>query len=222
MKSIIFKSLKLSEEQFNSLIESFESFGYNPELGEGIQVVSETNTYIQCNYLLEIVYNQETFNPISSEFEKVELRKIDIVPFIVDKEYSTLDIIGNKQKCSKIVDLIGKVLKYRVAISDIQVQPIKILTTCKEEGLFYTVNRVKIKDYNFFDNIVGECVLNLTDYLYADDILRKYEQQITNFSTTIIFNDSYSITFYRSGAISLYKDIEDIDIEFIRLLKKGL
>jgi len=27
---------------------------------------------------------------------------------------------------------------------------------------------------------------------------------------------------YKSGAISIYKDVEDVDLELIRLLKKGM
>lgn len=222
MKNIIFKSLKLSKELFDNLVSYMENFFYNSELGEGIQVISQGSTYIYCNYILEKIISQDTFNPNTNEFEKVEFKRIEIVPFIVDYEYSTLDIIGNKQKASRVADLIGKMLKYKVAIGDIQVQPIKILSICKSEGLFYTVNRVKIKDYIFFDNIIGECVLNLTDYPHANDILIKYEQQITNFSATIGFEENYIITFYKSGAISIYKDIENMDIGFIRLLKKGL
>ena len=86
----------------------------------------------------------------------------------------------------------------------------------------FNVTRLKLCDYTFFDNIVGNCVLNLTGYPKAMDVLKSYEKQIVNVSLNVILEDACTITFYKSGAVSIYKDIDDIDLPLVRLLKKGV
>lgn len=81
---------------------------------------------------------------------------------------------------------------------------------------------MKISDFTFFDNIIGDCILNLTDYTKPLDILNKYEKQISNVTIYITVDDSFSIAFYKSGSISIYKDIDNIDINLLKLLKQGL
>lgn len=84
------------------------------------------------------------------------------------------------------------------------------------------MNKVRINDYVFFDDIIGNCVLNLSNYSKTEELLKKYETQIVSFSTTLLLEETYSVVFYKSGAISVYKGFDDIDIEFIRTLKLGL
>lgn len=222
MKSILFKSFNLTPIQYADLLSDLKDFVYNVEVGEGVQVVEEHHDYARCIYCFDSVSSQNTYNPDTGEFSKIEIKRIELIPFIIDLQYKTLDIIGSKQKCSKVVEMIGKITKFKIAISDIQVNPIKTLVACAESGISYRVNRVKIKDYLFFDNIVGDCVLDLSDYDKTEDLLAKYERQIVNFSTVLTFDESYSITFSKNGAITLHKDFEELDIDIIRTLKKGI
>lgn len=222
MKSILFKSFDLTPTQYIDLLSALKSFHYNTENGEGVQVIEECSDYARCIYYYEVVSAQNTYNPETGEFDKIEIKRIELIPFVVDLLYKTLDVIGNKQKCSKVVEMIGRLTKFRVAIADSQVNPIKVLLACSQLGISYCVNRAKIEDYVFFDNIVGNCVLNLSNYDKTSELLSKYEKQIVNFSAVLFLDDNYSITFYRSGAITLHKDFEELDIELIRTLKKGL
>ena len=222
MKSIIFKLIELNQEQYTNLLNEIKAFGYSVENGEGIQILEENTDYTKCMYCYESTYSQNTYNPDTDEFEKIELKRIELIPFVLDLKYKTLDILANKQKCSRVIETIGKLSKYKIPITDIQVNPVKTLLACAASGVAYRVNKVKLSDYVFFDNIVGDCVLNLTDYQKTEELLKKYEKQIVSFSATLILEDTYSISFYRSGTISIYKDFEDIDIELIRILKRGL
>ena len=107
-------------------------------------------------------------------------------------------------------------------ISDAPIHLIKLIETWKNDNIVFNITRLKLSDYTFFDNIVGNCVLNLTGYTKSMDVLRDYEKQIVNVSLNVLLEDTYTITFYKSGAISIYKDIEDIDVALVRLLKKGV
>lgn len=222
MKSILFKSFDLTQAQYNELLSALNSFNYSVESGEGVQVIENSADHARCIYCYEVVSAQNTYNPETGEFDKIEFKRIELIPFVVDLKYKTLDVIGNKRKCSKVVEMIGRLTKYKVPVGDSQVDPIKILFACSKLGVLYRVNRVKIEDYVFFDNIVGNCVLNLSNYDKINEVLSKYKKQIVNFSAVLILDEDYSITFYRSGAITLHKDFEELDIELIRMLKKGL
>lgn len=222
MKSILFKTFNLSLNQYLDLIGYLRAFPYSNETGEGVQVLEEGSDYLRCTYCYEVISYQNTYNPETSEFSKIQIKKIELVPFIIDLQYKTLDVIGNKQKCTKVIEMIGRLTKYKVAIGDNQVNPIKVLCACKEKGVTYLVNRIKIEDYTFFDNIVGNCVLNTADYDKTEELLSKFEKKIVNFSVMLFIDENYSVTFYKSGAITIYKDFEEIDIDLIRILKKGL
>lgn len=222
MRSILFKSFDLTPTQYMDLLSALKIFTYDTENGEGVQVIEERPDYARCIYYYEMVSSQNTYNPETGEIDKIEIKRIEPIPFIIDPLHKTLDIIGNKQKCAKIVEMIGRLTKFKIAIADSQVNPIKILFACSQLGISYSVNRVKIEDYVFFDNIIGDCVLNLSNYGKTNELLSKYEKQIVNFSAVLSLDDDYSITFYRSGAITIYKDIEELDIGLIRTLKKGL
>ena len=222
MKSIVVKNMQFSSDTKDLLLYQIGKFQFSPETGDGIRVISQNNEYIFCHYLIEKIYCQDTYNLETEEFEKVEYKRIELVPFFIDFEQSTLDIIGNRQNSMKVIEFLGKVTKYKIAISDTQINLLKLLGSCKRNNIDFAVSRVKIADYTFFDNIIGDCVLNLLDYPKTFDVLKKFEKQIVNVSITITTDESYSITFYRSGTISIYKDIEDIDIDLLRLIGKGI
>lgn len=222
MKSVIFKSLELTRRQYDELLTELKTFSYSSEKGEGVQLVEEATDYIRCIYCYETISSQNTYNPETGEIDKIDFKKIELIPFIVDFKFKTLDVIGNKQKCSKIVEVLGKLTKYKVSIADSQVDPIKVLHACSTLGVPYSISRVKINDYIFFDNIVGNCILNLSNYNKTNDLLLQYKDQIVNFSSILTLDDDYQITFYKSGAITIYKDFEELDIELIRILKNGL
>lgn len=222
MKSIVFKSFSLNQEQYTNLLGELHAFRYDVENGEGVQILEESSNYVKCVYCYEAIYSQNTYNPNTDDFEKTDSKRIELIPFIIDLQYQTLDILGNKQRCTRIVEVVGKLSKFKIPITEIQVNPVKILLSCTKTGIPYRVNKVRISDYIFFDNIVGNCVLNLANYEKTENLLNKYQKQITSLSAILILEDTYSITFYKSGAISIYKDFEDIDIELIRLLKNGL
>lgn len=222
MKNIVFKSFKINEDQYIELLQKLNDFCFNLEDGEGVQVIEETIDYARCIYCYETIYMQNMYNPSIGDFEKTKLKKIELIPFIIDLKYQTLDIFGTKQKCSRVIDMIGKITRYRIPVIDIQVNPIKILLACSDRGISYCVKKVKIVDYVFFDNIIGNCILDLSEYQKTEEVLKKYEKQIVSFSSAIKIDDAYSITFYKSGAISIYKEFEDIKISLIRTLKCGL
>ncbi|NBJ16630.1 MAG: hypothetical protein FNP40_13930 [Dehalobacter sp. 4CP] len=222
MQSIIVKKLHFSSETKDLLSSQIGNFEFSPETGEGIRVVSQNTEYINCHYLIEKIYSQDTYNFEIDGFEKIEYKRIELVPFFIDLEHDTLDIIGNKQKATKVIEFLGKVTKYKIAISDTQINLLKLVECCRTNNIVFVVSKVKIADYTFFDNIIGDCVLNLSDYPKTLDVLKKFEKQIVNVSISITTDESYFVTFYKSGSISIYKDIESIDIDFLRLIKQGI
>jgi len=222
MKSIFIKKLQFSDQIKNELLQKINEYSFTPESGEGIRVVEQDEIYIACHYLVETVYRQDTYNYEIDEFEKVEYRRIERTLFFIDFEQQTLDVIGNKQQATKIIEFIGKISSYGLPISDAPIHLIKLIEAWKADGVVFNITRLKLSDYTFFDNIIGNCVLNLTSYPKSMDVLRNYENQIVNVSLNVLFDETCTITFYKSGAISIYKDIEDIDLALVRLLKKGV
>jgi len=106
-------------------------------------------------------------------------------------------------------------------IADAPIDLIKLIDSWRKNGVSFNITRLKLSDYVFFDNIVGNCVLNLAGYPKAMEVINTYKKQIVNVSLNILLDDPCTITFYKSGAISIYKDIENIDLALIRLLKCG-
>lgn len=222
MKSIFIKKLQFSEPLKNDLLQQINEYSFTPESGEGIRVVEQVEEYIVCHYLIETVYRQDTYNYEIDEFEKMEFTRIERVLFFIDFRQQTLDVIGNKQQATKVIEFIGKISNYKLPISDAPIHLINLIEAWKYDNIVFNITRLKLSDYAFFDNIVGNCVLNLTGYPKAMDVLREYEKQIVSVSLNVLLEDTCTITLYKSGAISIYKDIEDIDITLVRLLKKGV
>lgn len=222
MKSIFIKKLQFSDIGKEELLRHIPMYSFTPESGEGLRVIEQTQEFIACHYLVESIYRQDTYNYETGEFEKSEYKRVDRTLFFIDFEQQTLDILGSKQQASRVIEFIGKVSSYRLPISDAPINLIKLVDAWKRNGITFNITRLKISDYTFFDNIIGNCVLNLTGYAKAMDVLRSYEKQIVNVSVSVLFEDLCTITFYKSGAISIYKDIEDIDLTLIRLLKNGI
>ncbi len=109
MKSIIVKKLQLTNDTKMLLSSYIGKFEFSSQTGEGIRVISQNNEYISSHYLIEKIYSQDTYNPEIDEFEKVEYKRIEIVPFFIDFKQNTLDIIGNKQMAIKVIEFLGKV-----------------------------------------------------------------------------------------------------------------
>jgi len=223
MKTIVFKSLKLTPERFSRLAEELRTYDYTDDKGEGVKITAGDETYLRCDYLYKKAYVQNNYNPINNEFEKVEYTKIETIPFVIDRSASFLEIIGNKQKSFKITKFLDMFLRGKPSIYDTTISPAEIINTCKAVGLPFSVSNTKIMNYIFFDKVNGECVLNLSNYAQAADVLAKYDSKIAYFSATILYDEVYFMTFYRSGVISLsHKDMTDIDIEFIRMFQNGI
>lgn len=222
MQSIIFKQFYQDSQQYELLLNEILNSTFDSEKGDGFHVIEATSEYIKAVYYYEISYSQSIYNPETGEIEEIKLKRIETVPFFIDYQRHTLDILGNKVKCTRIIEAIGKITKYKTSIADLYINPIKALIACAAAGIQYKVNKVRINDYVFFDDIIGNCVLNLSNYSKTEELLKKYETQIVSFSTTLLLEETYSVVFYKSGAISVYKGFDDIDIEFIRTLKLGL
>lgn len=222
MKSIFIKGLQFSNMTKDELLQQISENNFTMEVGEGVRIVEQDDTYIACHYLVETVFRQDIYNYETDEFEKAEYKRIERALFFVDFEQQTLDIIGNKQQATRIIEFIGRITAYKLPITDVSINLIKLIETWKMGGVAYNVTKLKLTDYIFFDSIVGNCVLNLTGYPKSMDVLRTYEKQIVNVSLNVLLEVPCTITFYKSGAIVIYKDIEDIDVELIRLLKKGI
>lgn len=223
MKSIFVKRLQFTGITKDELLQQINENSFTLEAGEGIRIVEQDYTHIACHYLVETVFRQDTYNYETDEFEKVEYKRIERTLFFIDFDQQTLDIVGSKQQASKIIEFIGRITIYKMPISDAPINLIKLIESWKKDGVVFNVTKLKLADYPFFDSIIGNCILNLTGYPKSMDILRTYEKQIINVSLSVLLEeDSCTITFYKSGAISIYKDMEDIDLELIRLLKKGI
>lgn len=222
MKSIFIKRLQFSDTAKDELLRQISENYFTLEVGDGVRIVKQDDTYIACHYLVETIFRQDAYNYETDEFEKVEYKRIERTLFFVDFEQQTLDIIGNKQQASKVIEFIGRITAYKLPIIDASINLINLIETWKMDGVTYNVTKLKLSDYIFFDSIVGNCVLNLTGYPKSMDVLRTYEKQIVNVSLNVLLELPCTITFYKSGAIVIYKDIEDIDVELIRLLKKGI
>lgn len=222
MKSVIIKKLEQLDDYRNMVVEIIEDHPFQIEYGEGIKIIDCDEDYLYCHYLVERVFYQNTYNAEIDDFEKIEYKRIESIPFYIDFIESTLDILGNKQWATKVIEYLGKITKYKIAISDVQINLLKIIEICNKEKIQYSVTKLKISGYIFFDNIIGDCLLNLIDYPKAYDILKKYENQIVNVTLNVKLEEKYAMTFYKSGSISIYKDIESIDISFLRLIKNGM
>ena len=206
----------------DELLQQISENSFTVEIGEGVRIVEQDDTYVACHYLVETILKQDTYNYETDEFEKVEYKRIERTLFFIDFGQQTLDIIGNKQQATKVIEFIGRITAYKLPIIDVSINLIKLIEVWKIDGVAYNVTKLKLFDYIFFDNIIGNCVLNLAGYPKSMDVLRTYEKQIVNVSLNVLLEVPCTITFYKSGAIVIYKDIESIDVELIRLLKKGI
>lgn len=222
MKSIYVKKLIFPQEPKEALLKQLQSAVFSSEAGEGIRIVDLSKNCISCHFLYEQVYSQNTYNIETGEFDKIEFKRVDCTPFFIDLDRYTLDIVGSKQQAMRVIEFFGRTTRYKIGIEDAQISLLRLLESCIQSNIAFTISRVKISDYTFFDNIIGDCTLNLFDYPKAIDIVKKFEHQITNVTISITLEDTYSIVFYKNGSIAIYKDADGIDIEVIRLLKQGL
>lgn len=222
MKSIFVKKIAFTQDTKDVLLSQFQSALFTSEKGEGIHIIDYSANFVSCQFLIERIYSQSTYNVETEEFDKIEFTRIECIPFFVDFEMRTIDIVGNKQQAIRVLDFFGRITKYKIAIEDAQIDLLRLLESCQKSNVQYSISRVKISEYAFFDNIFGDCTLNLHDYPKALDVIKKFEKQIISVTLNICLDDACSVIFYKSGSVSIYKDPEDIDIEIIRLLKQGL
>jgi len=223
MKSLFIKKMHLINDTRDLLLQQIQESDFSPESGEGIRIVQQNKDYIQCHYINERIYNQDSYNIDIGEFEKFTYKRIDLVPLFIDLEVDTIDIVGNKAQAAKTLEFFGKMTKYKVPITDVQINFLKLMNACKYNGNQFIISKIKINDYTFFDNIIGDCSLNLADYARPLDIITKYEDKIATTVACLTYDDAtVTIAFYKNGTVTIYKDIDSIDVELLKLLKQGL
>jgi len=193
---------------------------YNADEGEGFYIVQENDEFLNAYYIYDIVNSFNVYDATSNNFIKIQQKQQESVAFFLDFDYQTIDIFGNKTKCAKIINFLGKISNYTIRIDDVILDNSKIIHALVVEDIGYKINRIKIKDYQFFDSVLGDCTLNIENYSNVDWILEKYKDNITQFSINIYFENPTAFIFYKSGAISIYKDAKDVEIENLRFISK--
>lgn len=219
-QSLIIKKLIISEENFAILRNKIMSLKYESNTGDGFYVVQYDDEFLNAYYIYDVINSFNVYEAESNEFKKIQQKQQEYVSFFLDFNCQTVDIFGNKNKCSKLINALSKISEYKMSVDDVILEHTKIFKALADENIAYKVNRIKIKDYQFFDNIIGECTLNIEDYANVEWIFNKYKDNITQFSISVDFEQPTVFMFYKSGAITIYKDVKDIDISNIQLIKK--
>jgi len=219
-QSLVIKRLITSYDTFSELKSKVEGLKYDSNSGEGFHVIENEENFFSAYYIYDVMNSVNVYEAETNGFKKIQMKQQEHVYFFLDYQCQSIDIFGTRIKCSKIINTLGKLAEYKIAVDDVLLEPTKIFSALATENINYKVNRIKIRDYEFFDNILGDCTLNLENYYNVDLILDKYKEKITQFSICIDFEQPTLFMFYKSGAITIYKESKDIDVEKVRLLKK--
>ena len=104
MKSVFVKRLIFSQNSKAELINQLGLADFSSSSGEGVHILDNSENCISCHFLFEKVYSQSTYNIATEEFEQIEFKRVECIPFFVDLEQGTLDIIGNKQQAAREIE----------------------------------------------------------------------------------------------------------------------
>jgi hypothetical protein len=219
-QSLSIKKVIISKTDFDALKNEIISLKYDVNLSEGFYVIQEDDKFLNAYYIYDVINSINIYDVNTNQFAKTQQKQQEYVSFFLDYDGQTLDIFGNKTKCAKVINALGKISKYKITIDDVMFEHTGVLKALEADNISYQVNRIKIKDYQFFDDLIGDCTLNVENYNNVEAIFNKYKDNITQFSITIDFEQPTVFMFYKSGAISIYKNVKDIEFENIKLLKK--
>lgn len=220
MYSLALKKILNIDEIFESLRDRILQQKYDLLHGEGFHVTECDERFLSAYYIYDEPVILTVYEVDSDEFKKVEQRRQEYIFFSLDCDSKTIDICGNRNKSARLINAIGKVTEYKIEIDDVMIKFSRIISMLNENSISYQVNRVKIKDYPFLDNVLGDCTLNTENYSETKQLLSKFENNINQISITINFNIPITFVFHKSGVISIYKDMNSIDSSDLNLVKK--
>ncbi|WHH59186.1 hypothetical protein [Petroclostridium sp. X23] len=216
LQNIFINRCEIEKFVFDNIIDYFSQNQYNEESEEGFYVSCLNDDYVEVHYISYTVSYENKFDFENYQFIREEYRKAESTRFVIDYLNQITVVWGNKAKTVKILELIGKISNYKVVTDEIYITPVELFKKLSSHKISYNIRRIKIKEYQFFDGVFGDCSLNLTDYSKSNDIIKEYALKISQVTINIYIEENYTLTFYESGAITIYKEYDDICFAFIR------
>ncbi len=216
MQSILmFRFEIISKTSMKEFINNLE--GNNLELTKMLVTDVKENGF-EAVYVYTEVTKEKIFDFDKNEFIDVVLKKYHTIPFHFDFVNKTFDLWGNRKSSQYLITAISLALNNKIIIEP--------LIFKFEQAFEYLhgidgirVGRVRAKEIVIKDGLIADCVLNLSNDNDPFKLLNEYIDNIDN----IIFELScqegkVGITLYKSGAITIHKNREQINDNILKLI----
>ena len=220
--SLIFKRISIKDEALNNLLQKIVGEGFRADKGQGYHVTEMNEDYIFAYYIYSFITSMNIFDESENDFKSVKFEQQEFAPFCLDFKNKMLVVFGNKMRANRVIEALGAASDYSISIDDIQIDPAVILETIKKQNIIYFITKVKVKDIEFSENVICDCTFKFVNSMDSSGIIKKYSDKIIQYTIHIDLPDDYSITIYRNGAISIYKDFTTITIDDVRLFYPAL
>lgn len=220
--SLVFKRTTLKHDDFKNLIKRMSEERFSNENRQGFYITQSTDEYVFAYYIYSFVTSSNIYDELDNDFKKVEIQRQDFIPFCLDYNNSVFVIFSNKSKANRVIEAIGALSEYSLTIDDVQIDSKLMLKTLKDDHIEFFISKVKVKDLEYLNGIVCDCTFKLVNPSDADNIFRKYSDQIIQYTIHVNAPNDYSLTVYKSGAISFYKEFPAITIDDVRMFCNAL
>lgn len=220
--SLIFKKIILKKEAFDNLVKRISNEGFQAEKRQGYHITQNGDDYIFSYYIYSFISSVNIFDEIENDFKTMQYELQDFIPFCLDYKNGFLIVIGNRSKINRVIEALGASSDYSITIDDIQLNPQLVLDILKNQNVSYTVSKIKVKDVQFSESVICDCTFKFVNLSDATNIIKKYLDNIIQYTIHLDGINEYSMTIYKSGAISIYKDFSSITIDDVRLFYPAL
>ncbi len=214
------KLIYLDEKLYYELINLFEKTPYNPKRRSGFLIKNQEINSVQCYFIYEKPIFYTIYDVSNNSIKKEKSIRKDVVEFLIDKKNHLIEIYSNKQNSKRLLNEIGKLSKFSLAISDITFNPKQIIKKFEDEKINFVIRSLKIRDFIIKKRIIGTYYIRSIENNEAKEIINENNHNISYFGIQLkIEKKLLTIGIYRSGNLRLFNKIENIENSLEELKK---
>ena len=185
------------------------------EILEETRIIIEDyeQTSLSGIYIYSEIYKEREYNFEKNIFVDLSTKKYITVNFHIDLANKLLDIWGSKKGAQRVITGLSLAFDNKVIIDAYTLDINKIINYMRSKDNI-KVNKIKANGILLEHDLLADCTFDLSDRRAPFETIAKYKDNIQRIALKyVISNEEVAMTLYKTGAVTVHKNRQNIKPE---------
>lgn len=200
---LLFKFKILSEFSIEEVVKSLEN---NPLEETRIIVNDINNEDVLGTYIYSEVYKSKEYDFTTDTFETVTRKRYIVTEFHINLDGCFMDVWGSEKATQRLISSISLAFDNRCIIEPCELSFKKMISYFERQDSI-SIGKISAKQVPLGDELLGDCSFDLSKHDNPFKVISEYIDYIQKIGLKWkCVKTQISMTIYKSGAISIYRN----------------